>query len=81
MFDIILKSHSSLPFPPSQPSHIHLLTLSNSCRFFSLMVIIYAYVNTQIFLNITCSVCIMLLVLMLWGLITWDWITSWCVLP
>lgn len=73
VFDIILKLHFSFPFPPSKPSNIHLLTLSNSCQYFPLMVI-----N---FLNITCSVCVMLLICMFLGLITWDWMTSWYVLP
>lgn len=39
----------------------------------------HAYMCTYVFLNRTCSVCVMLLVSLLQGI--WYWVSSWCARP
>lgn len=78
----------SLPFPPSKPSYIPLGVLFQIYDLLKLLLNVYMYVYLYIFvylyncifLNITCSVCIMYVYFQGWPFI-WYWVTNQHALP
>lgn len=74
---VIIIHYFPFSFPLSRQSPIPLLAVFQIHAFFSLIAVkyIYVYVDTNIFINIVCSVCMMLLVCMFSVLNIWYLIT------
>lgn len=63
----------SFSSPESKPSNIFPDVIQIYCLLFSVFILTYVYVYTQIFLNTTCSACIVLLVCLFSALnLLWD---------
>lgn len=70
-------------FPHSESSHIsfHLISQMQILFFVNIFACIYVYLYTYIFLDITFSDCLMLLVCEFSGLTMWYWITNGVLVP
>lgn len=77
LFNIMIwLHHFSLPFPPFKPFHIPCLALFQiHTLILKIVKCICVYVETFIFLNTACSICMSLLVYELLELTIWYWIS------
>lgn len=58
---LLLRHHLSTPFVPSALSYALPYFFSNLWLLFTLIIVACIFISTYIFLNITCSICILLL--------------------
>lgn len=79
IFEIIVQLHFSLAFPPFKPSDIPPV-LSRHHLFHLYIFITCIYVSPHMFLDISCSVCVILWIYLFSELTTWNWIANLCAL-
>lgn len=79
LYFILWNNYTTPTYYPSW-KHFHRPFSLNFMASFSLAVVIWIHIHvyTYLFLNVSCLVCIMLLLCVISVMSIWHWITKWC---